>query len=290
MLARSTLALLAFAALAVPNFMGCAAELDDDAYDEEVENEPQGETNSEARSSVACQERTERAYRSGQAFNIQVITIGGKLIAKPAGHAFLRMQAAAHAAGVDLTLSSGFRTMAEQEYFYNCYRTRRCNNGNLAARPGYSNHQSGTALDLTRSTWLSQNARRFGFVATVRSEPWHYEFQGTDPGGPCSRDGSTARDTSEGEATPGALQWVAPSQGSTLSNGFVVKSRASSTNIVRVTYSQGTLTFGESTARANDFALNYRFRYLGQKTLTARGYDASGRLVATDHVDFTLNP
>jgi hypothetical protein len=77
--------------------------------------------------------------------------------------------------------------MEEQEYFYMCGPDGCCccNSCNLAAAPGYSNHQSGRALDLTVSSWLANNAARFGFKRTVPSEAWHYEFFGNDPGGPC---------------------------------------------------------------------------------------------------------
>ena len=41
--------------------------------------------------------------------------------------------------------------MASQEYLYACYVNCNCNNCNLAAKPGFSNHQSGHALDLNTS-------------------------------------------------------------------------------------------------------------------------------------------
>ncbi|CAF4229595.1 unnamed protein product, partial [Adineta steineri] len=82
-----------------------------------------------------------------------------------------------------------------QQYFWNCYRSKRCNGGNLAARPGTSNHGKGIALDLntncgkqTRARpncggsrvyqWLYKNGAKFGFTRTVKSEPWHWEFRG----------------------------------------------------------------------------------------------------------------
>jgi hypothetical protein len=56
---------------------------------------------------------------------------------------------------------------------------------NLAARPGYSNHQdpSGSqAIDIHQATgaryvWLKKHANRFGFIRTVGSEPWHWEYR-----------------------------------------------------------------------------------------------------------------
>lgn len=64
----------------------------------------------------------------------------------------------------------------------NCYRSKRCNNGNLAAAPGTSNHGIGLAVDLNSSakgvySWLSKNAHKFGFVRTVASEKWHWEHR-----------------------------------------------------------------------------------------------------------------
>lgn len=306
MLAAKKLLLLLVMTVAAAPFFGCAAPAgDEEEDDDDAEQEPVDESNDELRSTVSCKERTDTAYAKGRPYSIQVIHVGGKPVAKATGHAFLKMQAAAHAAGVRLSLTSGFRTNAEQTRLYNCYRSKRCNNGNLAARPGYSNHQNGLALDLSTSSWLARNASKYGFVRTVSKEAWHYEYRGRDPGGPCSRNASTGEpattgsdDGDDGEVvTPseppiaaGGLTWVAPAQDTTLKNGFVVKTHANKPGIVKVVYSQGTLDFGTSTAASSDFALSYQFQYMGDKTLTAKGYDASGALLAVDHVDFTLTP
>jgi hypothetical protein len=299
MLAKKLLFLLAMTVASAP-FFGCAATADEGEDEDDQEEEPVEQTSDELRSAVSCKERTEAAYTHGRKSSIQVVTIAGKAIAKPTGHAFLKMQAAAQEAGVRLSLSSGFRTMAEQTYFYNCYKTKRCNNGNLAASPGNSNHQNGLAVDLSTSAWLARNAARFGFVRTVSKEAWHYEFRGKDPGGPCSRTAApTSPDDEDGTATSptedklpeaGKLTWVAPAQDGSVKNGFVVKAHAASPSIVKVVYSQGTFVFGTSTAAASDFGLNYAFKYMGDKTLTVQGFDAKGTLVAVDHVDFTLLP
>jgi LAS superfamily LD-carboxypeptidase LdcB len=101
---------------------------------------------------------------------------------KPTACAFAQMAEAAARAGIRLTINSGFRTLARQQYFWNCYQTKRCNNGHLAAHPGTSNHGKGQALDInTGSTstatyrWMAANASRFGFRRTVPTEPWHWE-------------------------------------------------------------------------------------------------------------------
>jgi len=97
------------------------------------------------------------------------------------------MKAAAAQAGITLHVNSGFRTMAEQTHLYSCYQHKNCNNGNLAARPGTSNHQNGIAVDLNVPSniynWLSKNARKFGFIRAVPSETWHWEYH---PGKACN--------------------------------------------------------------------------------------------------------
>jgi hypothetical protein len=109
-------------------------------------------------------------------------------ISIPTACAFNKMWEAAKSAGVSLTISSAFRTYERQQYFWNCYQTKSCNNGNLAARPGRSNHGMGIALDLNATSrgaaqyrWLASNAQRFGFVRTVPTETWHWEYRAGAP-------------------------------------------------------------------------------------------------------------
>lgn len=94
--------------------------------------------------------------------------------------AYLRMQQAATRFGLTLQLNSGFRTNEQQQEVFGLYRRGK---GPLAARPGFSNHQSGYALDIDTKlprvrSWLSRHAYRYGFQRTVPSESWHWEFRG----------------------------------------------------------------------------------------------------------------
>lgn len=92
-------------------------------------------------------------------------------------------------ASVSFVVTSSFRVMSEQEYFYRCYRIKEnfgvvvCNDGNLAARPGYSNHQNGIAMDIETSAyeWMRVNAHKYLFVRTVDIEKWHWEFRPEAP-------------------------------------------------------------------------------------------------------------
>jgi hypothetical protein len=117
-------------------------------------------------------------YVEGRPTRITVTRIDGKPVEVRTALAFERMRSAAARDGVQLRIVSGFRTMEHQQALYAAYLRGR---GNLAARPGESNHQSGHALDLNASSpgvlaWLERNARRFGFRRTVPSEPWHWEW------------------------------------------------------------------------------------------------------------------
>lgn len=97
---------------------------------------------------------------------------------------YLKLVGAAENDGVLMPLRSGFRTYPKQEYLFNGF-TRRLPGFNLAARPGFSNHQDGFAYDFViggydgnpRYDWLKRNGPRHGFVRTVNKEPWHWEYR-----------------------------------------------------------------------------------------------------------------
>lgn len=123
-----------------------------------------------------------RGYVDGQPVQLRLVTIDGKPVEAATAAAFELMRAAAKTSGVSIRIVSAFRTNTEQEYFYNCYRSGTCNEGHFAAKPGYSSHQSGRALDLNARTsgvyeWLRKYAGDFAFFETVNDEPWHWEYQ-----------------------------------------------------------------------------------------------------------------
>src|SRR6185503_17926060 len=86
--------------------------------------------------------------------------------------AFDRMAKAARADGVDLIVSSGFRSDAEQAVLF-----ARNPDPKWVAPPGTSLHRNATELDLgPRSAypWLAGNAPRFHFQQRYAWEPWHW--------------------------------------------------------------------------------------------------------------------
>lgn len=131
--------------------------------------------------------------------------------------------AAAAADGVRLELQSAYRSFAYQQRVFAGWvdalgpeAARR-----VSARPGHSEHQLGTAIDLrtaggpapwelhdwgtTREgSWLRENAWRFGFVMSYPRgaseiscydyEPWHYRWLGRDTAARVDASGLTLRE------------------------------------------------------------------------------------------------
>lgn len=167
---------------------GCTVEVVD-PHDEMI---PPEEVNVSQEAVYDCTTWQDTGYVDGKPFLITLVTVDKKPVEVETANAYIVMQEAAAKSGVNIRIVSGFRTYAEQEYLYNCYITKSCNNGNLAAKPGYSEHQSGHALDLNTSTsgvlnWLEKHGITYGFKRTVSSEPWHWEWWGGGPGGgPCA--------------------------------------------------------------------------------------------------------
>jgi LAS superfamily LD-carboxypeptidase LdcB len=126
--------------------------------------------------------RPATGYVEGQKTTIKIVDVDGKDVETHTAKAFRQMQKAAHKAGVKLAIRSGFRSFKKQAELYKDYRKGR---GNLAAPPGYSNHESGRALDLYVTDhhaydWLREHAAIYGFHRTVPGEAWHWEYLGDE--------------------------------------------------------------------------------------------------------------
>ena len=122
--------------------------------------------------------RTATGYSHGRKTKITLVWVDGVEVEKRTAKAFRKMQAVAKKHGVQLAIRSGFRTHEKQQELYARYRRGW---GHQAARPGYSNHQSGRALDIYIDDydvylWLKKHAHKYGFKKTVKREAWHWEF------------------------------------------------------------------------------------------------------------------
>ena len=125
----------------------------------------------------------------------------GIYILREARDAFAEMAEAASEKGIPLHVKSGFRSARYQEEII----LRRLKKGRLfenviryVAPPGYSEHESGRAVDLVSNhspfhesnayPWLKRNAARFGFRESYPEnngspmpwEPWHWYYTGPE--------------------------------------------------------------------------------------------------------------
>jgi hypothetical protein len=111
----------------------------------------------------------------------KIVSIGGghSLDSSAAG-AFRKMVADAAREGVTISLTSSYRSNAEQAVLYQRYLN---GTGNLAAQPGKSGHNRGTSLDVRSGiSWMQRNGARYGWANTGMSfsqpEPWHFDYKG----------------------------------------------------------------------------------------------------------------
>lgn len=123
---------------------------------------------------------------------------------KEAYEAFIKMFEAARKEGLHFYAVSPYRSYSYQQQLYNNYVNSdgKKNADTYSARPGYSEHQTGLAIDVMASgtstlndfgntkeyTWLCKNAHKYGFILRYPKgkeditgyiyEPWHYRYLG----------------------------------------------------------------------------------------------------------------
>lgn len=134
----------------------------------------------------------------------QLVSVGrGKKLQKEAADQFRLLKAAAKKEGYLLFPVSGFRTYGYQKTLHNNYLKRQSEEevDRFSSREGYSEHQTGLALDVNsgQSTlrefadtpaayWLEKNAADYGFIIRYPEgaeeitgyeyEPWHITYVG----------------------------------------------------------------------------------------------------------------
>lgn len=108
----------------------------------------------------------------------------------------MKIKEAAKADGINLTLAAGLRTFQEQMNLRHQNVIDKSKAGDVeflkhapssefspvTGKPGFSNHHDGKAYDFNVTgkpevyKWLVKNAIKFGFIRTVPSERWHFEY------------------------------------------------------------------------------------------------------------------
>lgn len=130
---------------------------------------------------------------------------GSKQVTKDTYDAYMNMWNASHEAGFYLMVSSAYRDYNKQVSVYEDYKKKQGEKyaDSIAARPGYSEHQTGYALDIfekgyTQKTfqdsesysWLLNNSYKYGFIERYPKdkenitgysyESWHFRYVGID--------------------------------------------------------------------------------------------------------------
>jgi D-alanyl-D-alanine carboxypeptidase len=108
----------------------------------------------------------------------------GHQLDEPAAEAFLHMAAAAGEAGLGVSISTAYRSHEQQTQLYAAYEAAKARGENPTpvAKPGTSNHEKGTAVDIHVASnprllaWLREHGPSYGFHETVAREPWHFDF------------------------------------------------------------------------------------------------------------------
>lgn len=115
---------------------------------------------------------------------------------------FVQMSDAAKSEGIPIKAISAYRTEDYQRMLYtNKVRTAgQIHADNYSARPGFSEHQTGLAVDINSTStsfeytpafaWLQNHAHEYGFIMRYPRgrewitgysyEPWHYRYVGAD--------------------------------------------------------------------------------------------------------------
>lgn len=156
---------------------------------------------------------------------------GGVLIRAAAAERFRVMVSAAASEGIAITAVSGYRPATEQAHIHDSYTSVYGAPAAdlLSARPGYSEHQTGLAIDIGNPSgecalnacfastpagaWTEANAHRFGFIIRYPAgsesvtgytyEPWHLRYTGLDAAAAIHAGGLTLEQYTGTPAAPG---------------------------------------------------------------------------------------
>ena len=126
----------------------------------------------------------------------------GTGLEKETQEAFDKMVAGAKLDSINVNIQSGFRSYEKQSNIYNRHvrESSVAEADTYSARPGHSEHQTGTAMDLNwidsnlenraDGKWLFANAYKYGFILRYPKdktnetgyiyEPWHYRYVGKE--------------------------------------------------------------------------------------------------------------
>lgn len=134
-----------------------------------------------------------------------LVNVDGQKMRKEAADAFVKMRNDASRENLRIRAVSGYRTVSYQRGLYNRYLSSDSqeNVDRYSARPGYSEHHTGLAVDVFGSVdglrqfentpefpWVRDNCYKYGFIIRYfeeteditgyESEPWHLRYVGVE--------------------------------------------------------------------------------------------------------------
>ena len=155
--------------------------------------------------------------QNGRIADSQLAAIPGGRLAKEAAANWLALRAkGGKEMGIwisPLGPQSSYRTFAQQQHFWQLYQAGK---GNLAARPGTSNHGWGNAVDLAHPPTMRKVIDRLGAPygwrwGEARSESWHVTYRGggkADPRKLAVQDHPSLKRGDKGEAVLRLQKWL----------------------------------------------------------------------------------
>ena len=132
-----------------------------------------------------------------------LVEVDGSLMREAVAEAYVKMRDAAQKEGFSIRVTSAYRSIEDQRNIYNNWLLKAPAEvvDETCARPGYSEHHTGLAVDVEGSikggrnisktpeaAWVKENCHKYGFILrylpeTVEitgyaSEPWHLRYVG----------------------------------------------------------------------------------------------------------------
>lgn len=135
-----------------------------------------------------------------------LVEVDGRVMGKVTAEAYVQMRDTAKAEGFSVSVSSAYRSIADQQAIYAKFLAEEGSVEEVdktCARPGHSEHHTGLAIDVQgripgghnivgtpEAAWVKENCHRFGFILRYQpeivdvtgyaSEPWHLRYVGVD--------------------------------------------------------------------------------------------------------------
>ena len=137
---------------------------------------------------------------------VPLVRVQGERLRAQAADAYKQFAKAAKAAGVNIMPISGYRSFSQQASLYDSYVRQygQATADTFAARPGYSEHQTGLAMDIGNASgicalqacfantpagqWAAEHGWEYGFIIRYPAgaeattgytyEPWHLRYVG----------------------------------------------------------------------------------------------------------------